>query len=113
MQHKDAFLLDIVVEYCDKMSRYLREKQVDFDAFLENPYHQDICSFYCLQIGEMANDLSQDFIESHHEIEWRKIINMRNMIAHEYGAIDAKILWGIILKSIPELRDFCAKQIRV
>lgn len=108
MGHRNAFLLETIVEYCDKIAGYLRAYSVDRNAFLENPYYQDTCAFYCLQIGEYAGDLSEVFRASHNEINWRAIINLRNIIAHAYGTIDAKILWDILDKEIKPLRDFCA-----
>lgn len=100
------------MEYCDKISSYLTEKNVDREAFLGDSYHQDICSFYCLQIGETANDLSAMYVEAHPEVEWRKIVGLRNNIAHEYGNIDADILWKVVTKNIPELEEFCKGQIK-
>lgn len=112
MEHKDAFLLESIINYCDKLSDYLTVNKIDKAGFLNNPYHQDICAFYCLQIGENANSLSDKFIASHREIEWRNIIGLRNIIAHEYGSIDATMLWEIITDNIPELHDFCVELIK-
>lgn len=32
-----------------------------------------------------------------------KIIGMRNIIAHEYGAIDYEIVWGTVTNQVPKL----------
>ena len=109
MEHKDTFLLETIVEYCDKINSYLKDNKITQKSFLENPYYQDTCAFYCLQIGENANDLSDSFILHHPEIEWRKIINLRHLIAHEYGSIDSALLWHILNDNIPSLHDYCAK----
>ncbi|MBR2600996.1 DUF86 domain-containing protein [Candidatus Saccharibacteria bacterium] len=90
-----------------KMSCY--NKNIDADAFFADPYHQDTCSFYRLQIGENANSLSDKFVESHPEIEWRKIVGLRNIIAHEYGSVDNSLLWKIITENIPRLSESCKK----
>lgn len=111
MEHRDVFILETIIEYCDKISAYLRENNVSEQDFYNNGYHQDICAFYCLQIGENAGSLSGKFLSSHPEIEWRKIISLRNIIAHEYGSIDPKMLWDILHKNISELCDFCLKTI--
>lgn len=112
MEHKDVFLLETILEHCDKISSYLHDNNVSKEVFLSNPYFQDTCAFYCLQIGENANSLSEQFVQSHPEIEWRNIINLRHIIAHEYGAIDTSLLWDILYKNIPELREFCIKTIK-
>lgn len=111
MEHRDVFLLESIIEYCDKTASYLKESGTTKDSFLDNPYIQDTCAFYCLQIGELASSLSDKFINSHKEIEWRNIVNLRNIIAHDYGKIDSSLLWNIIEQNIPELKDFCSKTI--
>ena len=113
MEHKDVFLIETIIGYCKKIDSYLSDNNISRDEFFSNPYFQDTCAFYCLQIGENANNLSDLFIEQHPEIEWRKVIALRNIIAHEYGAIDLSLLWDIINKNIPELREFCKKLIGV
>ena len=109
MGHRDIFLIENIIENCEKLSSYLKTNAVGENDFYENIYHQDICSFYCLQIGENANSLSEVFIQNHPGIEWRKIIGFRNVIAHDYGAVDVKILWDIVNRNIPELKRFCEK----
>ena len=112
MEHKDVFLLETIVEYCDKAASYLEDNRVTKTSFLENPYYRDTCAFYCLQIGETANSLSDSFISTHSDIEWRNIINLRNIIAHEYGNVDSELLWSIIQENLPELGKYCKKLIK-
>ena len=40
-------------------------------------------------IGEAAYKLTKEFIESHNDVPWRSIINMRHVIVHGYYQIDA------------------------
>ena len=61
------------------------------------------------QIGENAGDLSASFREAHPEVDWRAIIGLRNIIAHEYGNVDTEVLWEIVDEDIPVLRKQCAK----
>ena len=39
-------------------------------------------------IGEAANMLSSQFKETHTDVEWRPISNMRNFLVHEYFQVD-------------------------
>jgi len=44
-------------------------------------------------IGEAARRVSAKFQRAHPEIPWRKIIGLRNVLAHEYGHIDHRQLF--------------------
>lgn len=54
-------------------------------------------------IGEMVQKLSDEFRITYAKIEWPKIYDFRNIIAHNYFGIDAEEVWQIIHKDIPEL----------
>ena len=44
-------------------------------------------------LGEAARRVSPDFQRTHPEIPWRRIIGLRNVLAHEYGRIDHRRLF--------------------
>lgn len=44
-------------------------------------------------IGEAARRVSDEFQRVHPEIAWRKMIGLRNVLAHEYGRIDHRRLF--------------------
>jgi len=51
----------------------------------------------------MTSRLSASFRNEHKEIEWRKIIGMRNRIIHAYDVVDYGIVWDVIVIDLPEL----------
>ena len=55
-------------------------------------------------IGEAAARLPGDFTDQHSEIEWIKIIGLRNRIVHEYFGVDLQIIWQILRKDIPAFK---------
>ena len=58
----------------------------------------------CIEvIGEAARHVSQSFQESHPEIPWKRIIGLRNILAHEYGEILVERIWRVALENVPEL----------
>ena len=56
-------------------------------------------------IGEAARQMPRGFKSSHPEILWRDIVNLRNVIAHEYFGLDNEILWDVIKTQIPDLSE--------
>ncbi len=57
-------------------------------------------------IGEMASKLSDKFKKEHKKTDWRRISDLRNIIAHDYFGIDSKEVWQIINNKLPELKKY-------
>ncbi len=56
-------------------------------------------------IGE-ASKFIPDNIKTHYpEIDWKGIIGLRNRIAHEYFGISVSIVWDIIKRELPRLKN--------
>ena len=56
-------------------------------------------------IGEAANLLSSEFVDSHPATPWKQVRGMRNYIVHEYFQIDDVVVWGVVTEDIPVLRQ--------
>jgi len=54
-------------------------------------------------LGEAARRISDDFRGAHPEIPWGKIIGQRNILAHEYGEIDDRLVWQVAVTHVPAL----------
>lgn len=55
-------------------------------------------------IGEAANLLTIEFREEHKEVDWRPIVNMRNVLVHDYIHISKDLLWVTLTLDIPVLK---------
>ena len=86
-----------------KIQRYVAG--LDHDTFIKDDKTIDSVVRNLEIIGEAANRLPGDFRAQHHEIEWRKIIGLRNRIVHDYFNIDVEIVWEIIQKDLPNLKS--------
>ena len=76
---------------------------VDREAYLGNRMMQ-LAVERCVQaIGEAARRVSEDLKAAHPEIPWRQIVAQRNVLAHEYGAINQERMWVLVSGPIPEL----------
>lgn len=56
-------------------------------------------------IGEAMRKLGDAVRDKHPEIEWRKIIAMRNLLTHEYWGVDAAEVWKSIKSDLPQLEE--------
>jgi uncharacterized protein with HEPN domain len=59
-----------------------------------------------LQIfGEAACKVSLEFQQLHPEIPWAKITGMRHILVHDYFQIDLEIVWAVVEKELPVLKE--------
>jgi uncharacterized protein with HEPN domain len=56
-------------------------------------------------IGEAARRVSSEFRVSHPEIPWSSIIGQRNVLAHEYGEVDWRLVWVVLEDGLPQLLE--------
>ena len=56
-------------------------------------------------IGEAARAVSPQFQKAHPEIEWRKIIATRHILAHDYGSVNPDVLWQVASVHAQRLLD--------
>lgn len=54
------------------------------------------------RIGEAVGRLPDDFVAAHPKVSWRQMERMRNIVAHEYGYIDYRIVWRALDQSLPQ-----------
>jgi uncharacterized protein with HEPN domain len=64
-------------------------------------------------IGEAASKLSDEVRDQIPDVEWQKVISMRNRLVHVYFEIDHDILWFSIKNNVPDLinklEGFCSE----
>jgi uncharacterized protein with HEPN domain len=83
-------LVEDIWEAIEKIDRYVAG--LDHDTFIKDDKTIDSVVRNLEIIGEAANRLPEDFRAQHTEIEWRKIIGLRNRIVHDYFNIDVEIV---------------------
>ena len=56
-------------------------------------------------IGEAANMITNDYRDSHSEVEWRSIISMRHVLVHGYYQISKAEVWDTAKINLPPLKS--------
>jgi uncharacterized protein with HEPN domain len=58
-----------------------------------------------MKIGEAVSRLPTEFRQSHPEVDWRAIKNMRNLLSHNYEATNYQAIWLTLTEDFPELKE--------
>jgi uncharacterized protein with HEPN domain len=96
-----ALYLDDMIEACRRIGQYtqglsratLVSGTMPHDAVLRN-----------LEVlGEAAKNVPADVRGLHHEIPWRRITGLRDVLAHAYFGIDDDIVWSVVAEEVPSL----------
>lgn len=101
MKHRDIQLLKKIILECKDIIRYTNE--VGKEEFLKNDVYQKATAMSLLNIGEHANALTRELWTEYKNIQWRKIVDLRNIVAHGYGELRMELVWNLSQKEIPAL----------
>jgi len=111
MNNRDADVLKHILRYCDEIVEANDLFGNSLEALKSGSIYKNAAAMCILQIGELVNQLSDDFKETRTEMPWRDMKRMRDIAAHQYNKFDIETLWETISEDIPELKGYCASQI--
>lgn len=103
MSSKDKANLLAILDAIHKIEGYTKDirtpkefyqKDVVFDATLMN----------FVVIGEMVDRLSDEVKSRAQRVDWQKVKDFRNLVAHDYLGIDAEEVWQIVEEDLPVLK---------
>lgn len=85
---------------------------VEYEDFMSNKL-----LFYAIVknveiVGEAVYMLTKDFKESHPELPWVDIANMRHVLVHDYYNITAARIWDTINNDLVELRRYVNEYVK-
>lgn len=106
-KREPRLLLEDVLEAIAKIKGYTRA--MNFERFVADEKTVDAVIRNFEIIGEAATQMSGDFKEKTPQVDWYKLVGLRNRIIHEYFGIDHAIIWKIIQENLEALE----KEIRM
>ena len=96
-------LLYDIKESIESIENYLGEKR-DFNIYINNKMLRRAVEREFEIIGEAMTRIEK--IDSTINISSKKqIINMRNRVIHGYDKIDNEIVWGVVVRHLPKLKE--------
>ena len=101
----DPARLNLMREEINNIEEFLKEVQ-GYDEFSSSKilHHAVIYNLQC--IGENVYRLSRDFIQTNPGIDWEAIEGLRHVLVHDYYTVDIAMIWEIIQKDLPKLKDY-------
>lgn len=103
MIKKDKRNLLTILESIEKIQKYI-DPFKDHDEFYKDEIRFEATMMNFVIIGEMVAKLSETFKTKEDSINWRKLKELRNIVAHEYFGIDVKEVWEIIKSDLSEIK---------
>lgn len=89
---------------CNRISEFAQGK--NFADYNGDIYFQSAVERQFQILGEALNRLEKADPDLAHRIpNTRDIINFRNILVHGYDKVDNEIVWGIVVRYVPELRE--------
>lgn len=74
------------------------------EAFMRDEFTQSAIIRQLEIAGEAAGRLSEEFRQSHPEMEARRLKALRNVLIHGYSEVDLETLWEIVTDDLPVLQ---------
>src|SRR5690554_4584688 len=108
MDNKVNAWLEDILRSIDEIFEFLREKR-DFFEFQKDLKTKKAIERNIEIIGEAVNRIT-NYKNAEIEIQnASQIIGTRNRIAHEYDNISDEVIWTIIVRELPKLKEEIAK----
>ncbi|MDR0853323.1 MAG: DUF86 domain-containing protein [Clostridiales Family XIII bacterium] len=112
MKDSDKQRLEHMRAYCIDISKTIARFGDEFEIFISDFDYFNSVSMSILQIGELANSLSDEYKnQTKAQMPWGMIRNTRNILAHTYHRADKEIIWETARSDIPTVCNFCEEQL--
>jgi Uncharacterized conserved protein len=99
----DPKRLQDILQAIDTIFQYVDGR--DMNAFIADKKSYHAVIYNIMIIGEAANMLTFEFRESHAELQWRQITNMRNFLIHGYHNVEEDLVWEAISVDLYQIRE--------
>ncbi len=103
MKKEPIIFIEHILDSIGRIESYT--KNLTKEKLTKNVKIQDAVIRRIEVIGEAAKNLPTDFRNKYSAIEWSDIIRTRDKITHHYFGVDLDIVWDIVKKNLPDLKE--------
>jgi uncharacterized protein with HEPN domain len=104
---------DRLIDIRNAIGRILEKAPEDRAAFDRDEMLQVWVLHHLQVIGEAARALSDEFRARHPDEIWSGAVGLRNILVHHYFEIDSDLVWNVIERDLPALRDLVERVLAV
>jgi uncharacterized protein with HEPN domain len=98
-----------ILEAIERVEKYAAKGKATFD---QDELVQVWILHHLQVIGEAARSLDPELMKDLPEIPWSDIIGMRNVLVHHYFEIDTEIVWSVVERDLPRLKEQVQARLR-
>ncbi len=102
MKKDPSVLLHHILDSIAVIERVLPATEAEFS---EDTDTQDIIIRRLEIIGEAAKHLPDDIKDLAPQVEWKRLLGLRNFLIHEYFNVDVDLLWRNVQDYLPILKQ--------
>jgi uncharacterized protein with HEPN domain len=94
-----------MLECIDRIERFTVDGK---DRFTADAMVHDAVLRNLTVIGEAAKRVEDAYRAAHPEIAWRALAGLRDVVVHQYEAVDLDKVWDIVRRDLPSIRNAVA-----
>ena len=82
--------------------------EIDYNTFINDPIRSAAVIRFFEIIGEASRNVLHFYAQAETEfpeIPWRKLLNLRNILIHDYPSANLRLIWKFSVEEIPHLID--------
>jgi uncharacterized protein with HEPN domain len=110
MPRDHRLYLDDILEAIGNIREYVKE--MDYGVFARDKKTRDAVVRNLEIIGEASGRLPETIRSAAPEIEWRKIMSLRDILAHEYFGVSLPVVWDVVQNKLQSLEKSCRKLLK-
>lgn len=103
---RDRLYLQHILEAIETLEQYV--EGVTFELLMEKNYKAKMLRDAIIRefqiLGEATKNLTDTTKERETSIDWQDIVDMRNLVIHEYFGVNYEIIWETIEEDLPKLK---------